>query len=61
MDGLRLSAFHRRVIGPVDRGELVGVLEPGFTVETAATSAPALETGSFGLYAERRWYVVHAA
>jgi uncharacterized protein (DUF1015 family) len=58
MDGLRLSAFHRRVLGPVDRAELVGLLEPGFTVQPLE-SAPAPEPGSYGLYAERRWYVVN--
>ena len=59
MDGLRLSAFHRRVLGPVDRAELVAVLEPGFTVEPVA-AAPDPEPGSYGLYAEGRWHLVTA-
>ena len=29
MDGLRLSAFHRRVLGPVDRSEMVGDARAG--------------------------------
>ena len=62
MDGLRLSAFHRRVIGPVDLAALLDLLAPAFRVEDAATpQAPA--PGSFGLYARGSWYVVtpHAA
>ncbi len=57
MDGLRLSAFHRRVIGPVSRDELVALLTPSFTV-TPLDAAPRAEPGCYGLYAERRWYVV---
>jgi uncharacterized protein (DUF1015 family) len=57
MDGLRLSAFHRRVFGPVDIPALVALLEPGFSIEPHV-SAAAPEPGSFGLYADRRWYVV---
>jgi len=57
MDGLRLSAFHRRVTGPVDLEPLLDHLAPAFTVRAvAARSAPA--PGSFGLYAEGRWYDV---
>jgi uncharacterized protein (DUF1015 family) len=62
MDGLRLSAFHRRVIGPVDLAALLDLLAPAFRVEDAATpQAPT--PGSFGLYARGSWYVVtpHAA
>jgi len=57
MDGLRLSAFHRRVLGPVERAELEAVLEPTFTVEPVV-AVPVLETGSFGLYTEGHWHVV---
>ena len=57
MDGLRLSAFHRRVLGPVDRAELVAVLDPAFVVEPVA-AAPDLEPGSYGLYTEHHWHVV---
>ena len=41
---------------PGRRAEL-SAARTGFTVEPCA-SAPALDTGSFGLYAERLWYVV---
>ena len=43
MDGLRLSAFHRRVLGPVDLAAVVGLLAPAFrvaAVPTAPTPAP---------------------
>jgi uncharacterized protein (DUF1015 family) len=57
MDGLRLSAFHRRVIGPVDLVQLLELLAPHFTV-MATESAPIAVRGSFGLYVDRRWHVV---
>ena len=54
LDGLNLSAFHRRVVGPVDRSALLDLLSHGFDVlETAAP--PALATGRFGVYAVRTW------
>jgi uncharacterized protein (DUF1015 family) len=57
MDGLTLSAFHRRVLGPVDQAELMALLGPTFAVRPVpAASAPA--SGSFGLYADGRWYDV---
>ena len=57
MDGLRLSAFHRRVIGPVDLAPLLELLAPTFQV-TAATGPSPTASGSFGLYAEGSWHVV---
>jgi uncharacterized protein (DUF1015 family) len=55
IDGLRLSAFHRRVSGPVDRVSLLELLAQGFDVGDPATpQAP--EPGSFGLYVDRRWF-----
>jgi D-3-phosphoglycerate dehydrogenase len=57
MDGLRLSAFHRRVIGPVDLPTILDLLAPAFRVVVAA-AAPAPAPGSFGLYAGRSWYDV---
>ena len=57
MDGLRLSAFHRRVMGPVDRAPLLDLLAPGFRVGAAATP-PTPAPGSFGLYADGSWYDV---
>ncbi len=57
MDGLRLSAFHRRVIGPVDLAPLVELLAPTFQVTPAAAPSPA-SSGSFGLYAGGSWYDV---
>ena len=57
MEGLRLSAFHRRVLGPVDLPDLWALLTPAFTVaETADRPAP--EPGCFGLYAAGRWHDV---
>ena len=57
MDGLRLSAFHRRVTGPVDLESIRELLAPGFQVEGSA-SAPRPMPGSFGLYADGGWYDV---
>jgi uncharacterized protein (DUF1015 family) len=57
MDGLRLSAFHRRVIGPVDLAPLLDLLAPAFRVAAAATPSHQAQ-GSFGLYAEGSWYAV---
>ena len=57
MDGLRLSAFHRRVIGPVDTGPLLDLLAPTFRVEPATTTLPHA-AGSFGLYADGSWHAV---
>jgi uncharacterized protein (DUF1015 family) len=57
MDGLRLSAFHRRVAGPVDPASLVELLSEQFEVrEVSRASAPA--PGTFGLYVGRRWFEV---
>ena len=57
MDGLRLSAFHRRLQGPVELAALRELLDPTFRVEDT-TTRPTPDPGSFGLYAERRWHVV---
>jgi D-3-phosphoglycerate dehydrogenase len=57
MDGLRLSAFHRRVIGPVDPATILDLLAPTFRVAAAATPLPPAP-GSFGLYADGSWYDV---
>ncbi len=57
MDGLRLSAFHRRVIGPIDLAPLLELLAPEFRV-TAAATPPQQTPGSFGLYAHGSWYDV---
>ena len=59
MDGLRLSAFHRRVLGPVARAELWSVVETMFTVEPVV-AAPRLEPGSYGLYTDRLWHLLTA-
>jgi uncharacterized protein (DUF1015 family) len=57
MDGLRLSAFHRRVIGPVDLAPLLDLLAPAFQVARAAMPTHQ-GRGSFGLYAQGDWYDV---
>jgi uncharacterized protein (DUF1015 family) len=56
MDGLRLSAFHRRVPGPVDAGRLLGLLAADSAV--LASPGPVVEPGGFGLYARREWFRV---
>lgn len=57
MDGLRLSAFHRRVAGPASPDRLLALLEPWARVR-AAPAVPAPAPGSFGLYVGGRWYDV---
>lgn len=57
MDGLRLSAFHRRVLGPVDLDPLLALLASSFVVEPLA-AAPVPLAGTFGLYAGGRWHLV---
>jgi len=58
MDGLRLSAFHRRVMGPVDLTSVLELLAPSFVVNRTSTR-PAAVSGCFGLYAEGSWYDVN--
>jgi uncharacterized protein (DUF1015 family) len=53
-DGLHLSAFHRRVAGPVDPDGLLGHLAGEFDVRPV--SDPADATGCFGLYVGGRWF-----
>ena len=57
MDGLRLSAFHRRVTGPVTRAELLDLLTPWVRVR-AVSAPPAPTVGSFGLYVGGDWFDV---
>ena len=55
MDGLQLSAFHRRLSGPVRAEDLLGLLSSDFQVgEVGRAQAPA--TGTIGLYVGRRWF-----
>jgi uncharacterized protein (DUF1015 family) len=57
MEGLSLSAFHRRVSGPVDAGELLEVL--GEELEYVRVDEPPTPSvGTIGLYVDHRWYVV---
>ena len=56
MDGLRLSAFHRRVIGPVDIPPLLDLLRAEFDVVPAEAHTPT--AGTWGLYADGRWHDV---
>lgn len=57
MEGLHLSAFHRRVTGPVDLAPLLALVERTFTLEETA-DRPAHGAGEFGLYAGGRWHVL---
>jgi uncharacterized protein (DUF1015 family) len=57
MDGLRLSAFHRRVPGPVDLAAVLELLAPAFEVASVPES-PWPVPGTLGLYAGGRWYAV---
>lgn len=53
MGGLTLSAFHRRVSGPVDHAGLLDAAAAHFAVRSVA--APHVTTG-IGVYAAGRWY-----
>jgi uncharacterized protein (DUF1015 family) len=55
MDGLNLSAFHRRVVGPVDRQALLRLVATEFHVRVVP-EPPAPTSGSFGLYVGRSWF-----
>lgn len=57
MDGLQLSAFHRRLTGPVDRSRLLELLAPEFELRPA-TEPPTPRHGWFGLYVDRGWFDV---
>lgn len=56
--GLSLSAFHRRVSGPVDPVRLLALLEEEFVVLEVA-EPPVPSVGSIGVYVGSRWYDVH--
>ena len=55
-EGLRLSAFHRRVAGPMHAFTLLGFLSDAFDVRGIAVPDDA--TGCFGLYVDGRWFDV---
>jgi uncharacterized protein (DUF1015 family) len=57
MDGLQLSAFHRRVSGPLDPERLVALVREKHEV-TAVDAAPEPAVGALGLYVASRWYAV---
>ncbi|HET6625072.1 MAG TPA: DUF1015 family protein [Nocardioidaceae bacterium] len=57
MDDLRLSAFHRRLTGPLDPAEVVRLLTAAFQVR-AVPEPPAPMPGTFGLYVGHRWFAV---
>ncbi len=52
LDGLTMSAFHRRVAGPVDTARLLDALSKHFVVR--ATAGPV--TAGLGAYLAGRWY-----
>ncbi len=54
MDGLRLLAFHRRVVGPVDRAGLLTLLARSFDVRPI--DGPDEATGCFAVHVDGRWY-----
>ena len=54
LDGLSLTAFHRRVSGPVHVAELLALLEKGFEVREVAALEEAV--GCFGVYVDHGWY-----
>lgn len=57
MDGLSLSAFHRRISGPLDPDRLVALVREGLQIHEV-DAAPMPEVGWLGLYVGSRWYAV---
>jgi uncharacterized protein (DUF1015 family) len=57
MDGLTLSAFHRRVSGPIDPARLLALVKGEFELREVA-DPPLPAVGSLGLYVGSRWYAV---
>jgi uncharacterized protein (DUF1015 family) len=54
LEGLRLSAFHRRVAGLMHASQLLGFLSNEFDVRDIAH--PDEATGCFALYVDGRWF-----
>ena len=54
LDGLRLLAFHRRVVGPVRGDELLHLLAEHFDV--VDLTHPDEAVGCFAVYVQGRWY-----
>ncbi len=54
LDGLSLTAFHRRVRGPVDVTDVLVLLGKGCEVREVATLEETV--GCFGVYVDHRWY-----
>ena len=57
MAGLRLSAFHRRVAGPLTPADVLDLLAPWARVQ-AVPAPPAPTVGSFGAYVGGDWFDV---
>jgi uncharacterized protein (DUF1015 family) len=57
MDGLRLSAFHRRVSGPIDEHDLVALVDAQLLVRPV-DDPPEPAPGVVGLYVGSHWYEV---
>ena len=57
LDGLSLSAFHRRISGPIEPGQLLALLDGRLAVREASGPS-SLPVGSMGLYVGSRWYDV---
>lgn len=57
MEGLSLSAFHRRVSGPIDPVRLLDLVNAEFEVR-GVPEPPKPSVGCMGLYVGSRWYDV---
>jgi uncharacterized protein (DUF1015 family) len=55
MHDLRVSAFHRRVVGPLELADLGALLTADFEIQAVA-QRPAQTPGSIGMYVERSWH-----
>lgn len=56
MDGLRLSAFHRRVTGPLDPRVVRATFDAAFDVQEVE-APPGTAPGRFGVYVDGTWWV----
>lgn len=58
MEELSLSAFHRRVSGPLEPERLLQLVREDFEV-VAVDALPETAVGVMGMYVAERWHVVH--
>lgn len=58
LDGLRLLAFHRRVVGPLDIAQLFRLLVASGHFEVTDLDDPEMSSGAFAVYVDGAWHDV---